>query len=132
MEETSLCGMGHFGDDGFNSSSMLIFPFQHLSSTFTTTTTSLASLLTRPVVFAQRLQTSMAPLAPLSAPEARSRLKGNLAGFALVCFARTLFTPYLALRAVLVSAIDSLASSPRTARGGDYLWWIGKSYSSLY
>lgn len=59
--------------------------------------------------------------APLPAPLARQRLKGNLAGLALLTFARTVFTPYLAFRGLVVSVLNSVM------HGADAVWWIGAS-----
>jgi hypothetical protein len=67
--------------------------------------------------------------APLPASLARSRLKSNLGALALLAFARTLFTPYLALRAAFVSAVNTLMGAPR--KPWDWMWWIG-AYNCVY
>jgi hypothetical protein len=66
------------------------------------------------------------PFSPLSAQVARSRLKSNLGALALLTFARTFFTPYLALRAAVVGVVDSIIAAPRGAKGWDWMWWIGE------
>jgi hypothetical protein len=58
--------------------------------------------------------------APLPAPLARQRLKGNLAGLALLVFARSVFTPYLALRALLVNILGAFGVP------SDAVWWLGE------
>lgn len=65
-------------------------------------------------------------MASLTRPEAITRLKSNVGAISLLTFARSFFTPYLALRAMVVGVLDSFASSPRSARGSDYVWWIGE------
>lgn len=65
--------------------------------------------------------------APLPAPLARQRLKGNLAGLALLIFARTVFTPYLALRAMLVSVLNSVLGHS----GSELVWWMGAAPLSI-
>lgn len=61
--------------------------------------------------------------APLPAPLARQRLKGNLAGLALLVFARTVFTPYLALRGLVVSVLATFGVP------SDAVWWCGERAS---
>ncbi|BEJ13326.1 hypothetical protein CspHIS471_0305000 [Cutaneotrichosporon sp. HIS471] len=56
--------------------------------------------------------------APLSAPLARQRLKGNLAGLAFLFFLRTVFTPYLALRALTVHILVTFGAP------ADSVWWL--------
>lgn len=67
--------------------------------------------------------------APLPAALARQRLKGNVGGLALLVFARTVFTPYLALRALVVSILGSVlgsgSGSGRAHSGETAVWWIG-------
>ncbi|CAK9783428.1 hypothetical protein CC85DRAFT_325279 [Cutaneotrichosporon oleaginosum] len=63
--------------------------------------------------------------APLPAPLARQRLKGNLAGLALLIFARSVFTPYLALRGLLVSILDALGAP------ADTVWWLETAATAL-
>lgn len=65
--------------------------------------------------------------APLPAALARQRLKGNVGGLALLVFARTVFTPYLALRALVVGILNSVfgSGSGRSQSGETAVWWIG-------
>ncbi|GMK56440.1 hypothetical protein CspeluHIS016_0302800 [Cutaneotrichosporon spelunceum] len=56
--------------------------------------------------------------APLPAPLARQRLKGNLAGLVLVVFMRTVFTPYLSLRALVVDILTKFGMP------SGMVWWL--------
>ncbi|EJT47748.1 hypothetical protein A1Q1_03323 [Trichosporon asahii var. asahii CBS 2479] len=56
---------------------------------------------------------------PLPPSVARSRLISNIAAIVLSIFCRTLFSPYLALRSVVVSLLDKLGLP-----GSSIVWWI--------
>lgn len=58
---------------------------------------------------------------PLPPSVARSRLISNIAAIVLSIFCRTLFSPYLALRSVVISLLDKLGLP-----GSSIVWWIGK------
>lgn len=61
----------------------------------------------------------------MALPLAKKRLKSNLGALALLTFARTLFTPYLYFRGLLVRGIDQFATSPRTQHGVQAVWYLG-------
>lgn len=58
---------------------------------------------------------------PLPPSVARSRLISNVAAIVLSIFCRTLFSPYLAIRSVVVSLLDKIGLP-----GSSLVWWTGK------